>query len=149
LPLLLLLELCWVGYAVATAAGCKEYARCNDVAAHLGPTHQVTVHGDLAKRSDPKLTAGPWRMQSCRGLRRSPPDPMDTTTLWYLIAGLLVLAGLAGVLLPALPGLPLVFAGMLLAAWADGFERVGGWTLAVLGVLTLLSFAADILSGAV
>lgn len=74
---------------------------------------------------------------------------MDTTTLWYLIAGLLVLAGLAGVLLPALPGLPLVFAGMLLAAWADGFERVGGWTLAVLGVLTLLSFAADILSGAV
>lgn len=74
---------------------------------------------------------------------------METTLLWYVIAGLMVLAGLAGVILPALPGLPLVFAGMLLAAWADGFERVGGWSLAVLAILTLLSVAADILSGAV
>ncbi|ADV27595.1 protein of unknown function DUF456 [Pseudoxanthomonas suwonensis 11-1] len=74
---------------------------------------------------------------------------MDITVLWYLLAGLLVLAGLAGVVLPALPGLPLVFTGMVLAAWVDGFDRVGGWTIAVLGFLTLLSVAADILAGAV
>lgn len=74
---------------------------------------------------------------------------MDTTILWYAIATLLVVAGLAGVVLPALPGLPLVFGGMLLAAWAGGFERVGGWSLAVLAALTVLSVAADILSGAV
>lgn len=73
---------------------------------------------------------------------------MDTTILWYVIAVVLVLVGLAGVVLPALPGLPLVFAGMLLAAWADGFERVGGWSLAALAFLTLLSLAADILSSA-
>ena len=40
---------------------------------------------------------------------------MDTNTLFYLIAILLVLVGIAGTVLPALPGLPLVFAGMLLA----------------------------------
>ena len=61
---------------------------------------------------------------------------MDLTLLWYLVAALLALIGLAGTVLPALPGVPLVFAGMLLASWADGFERVGFATLAVLGVLT-------------
>ena len=51
---------------------------------------------------------------------------MDTQLLWYVIAGLLILVGLAGTILPALPGLPLMFAGMFLAAWADGFDRIGG-----------------------
>src|SRR5690606_42050027 len=88
-------------------------------------------------------------MQSWPGHPPTTPPPMDTNLLWQVIALVLIVAGLAGVVLPVLPGLPLAFAGMLLAAWADGFERVGGWTLAVLGVLTLLSFAADILSGAV
>ncbi|MBN6148811.1 DUF456 domain-containing protein [Xanthomonas sp. AmX2] len=71
---------------------------------------------------------------------------MDPTFIYYLIAGLLVLVGLAGVVLPALPGLPLVFFGLLLAAWADGFQRVGWVALTVLGVLTLLSFLIDFLS---
>lgn len=71
---------------------------------------------------------------------------MDATPLWYLIAAALVLAGLAGVILPALPGLPLVFGGMLLAAWADGFRHVGAWTLTLLGLLTLLSLAVDFLA---
>ena len=65
-------------------------------------------------------------------------------TLLYLLAALLVLVGLAGIVLPALPGLPLVYAGMLLAAWADGFQRIGVLTLVVLGVLTLLSLAVDV-----
>lgn len=74
---------------------------------------------------------------------------MDTNLIWQVIALVLIVAGLAGVVLPVLPGLPLAFAGMLLTAWADGFERVGGWSLAVLAFLTLLSLAADILAGAV
>jgi uncharacterized protein YqgC (DUF456 family) len=45
--------------------------------------------------------------------------------------------------LPALPGVPLVFAGLLVAAWADDFTRVGAVTLVLLGLLTLLSFAID------
>ncbi|WP_462115366.1 DUF456 domain-containing protein [Lysobacter xanthus] len=65
-----------------------------------------------------------------------------------VIAILLVIVGIAGAVLPALPGIPLVFAGLLLAAWADGFRHVGGWTLGILGVLTVLSFAVDLLATA-
>lgn len=68
---------------------------------------------------------------------------MDPTALYYLIACALVLIGLAGTVLPALPGLPLVFAGMLLAAWAGGFEQVGVPMLVLLGALTLLSLVVD------
>ena len=68
---------------------------------------------------------------------------MDTNTLFYLIAILLVLVGIAGTVLPALPGLPLVFAGMLLAAWTGDFQQVGIPMLVVLGLLTLLSMAID------
>jgi len=71
---------------------------------------------------------------------------MDPQILYYILAAAMVLVGVAGVVLPALPGLPLVFAGMLLAAWAGDFERIGAWTLVVLGLLTLLSLLADFLS---
>jgi uncharacterized protein YqgC (DUF456 family) len=70
-------------------------------------------------------------------------------TLYYVLAALLVLVGVAGTILPALPGLPLVFGGMLLAAWAGGFEQVGAWTLVVLGLLTALSLGIDLLATAV
>ena len=66
-----------------------------------------------------------------------------TPSLLYVLAALLVLVGLAGVILPALPGLPLVFAGMLLAAWVDHFDTVGPIPLAILGLLTLVSFLVD------
>jgi uncharacterized protein YqgC (DUF456 family) len=49
--------------------------------------------------------------------------------------------------LPALPGVPLVFAGMLLAAWADHFAHVGVFTLVVLGVLMLIALAVDFVAG--
>ena len=54
---------------------------------------------------------------------------MDIQFLYYALAIVLILAGIAGVLLPALPGLPLVFAGMLLAAWAGDFQQIGWVTL--------------------
>ncbi|MDQ3039553.1 MAG: DUF456 domain-containing protein [Pseudomonadota bacterium] len=68
---------------------------------------------------------------------------MDPTGLYYLIAAALVVIGLIGTVLPAIPGLPLVFAGMLLAAWAGGFEQVGIPMLVLLGLLTLVSLAVD------
>lgn len=71
---------------------------------------------------------------------------MDWTVLWYVLAAVLILIGLAGTVLPALPGLPVVFAGMWLAAWAGGFERIGAWTLSALGMLTLLSVLIDLLA---
>jgi len=69
---------------------------------------------------------------------------MDLQMLWYILAGALILIGLAGTVLPALPGLPVVFAGMLLAAWAGGFREISGWTIALLAVLTAVSIGVDI-----
>jgi len=71
---------------------------------------------------------------------------MDPSFIFHLLAVLLVLVGIAGIILPALPGIPLVFAGLLLAAWADNFAHVGWLPLTVLGLLTLASFAVDILA---
>lgn len=73
---------------------------------------------------------------------------MSVTFLYYLIAIVLALVGLIGTVLPALPGLPLVFAGLLLAAWTDDFRRVDVATVVVLGLLTLLSLAIDVLATA-
>jgi uncharacterized protein YqgC (DUF456 family) len=69
---------------------------------------------------------------------------MDHATVFYLLAALLVIVGLVGTVLPALPGVPLVYAGMLLAAWADGFRHLGAPMLVVLGLLTLFSFGVDL-----
>ncbi|MGV8960324.1 MAG: DUF456 domain-containing protein [Stenotrophomonas sp.] len=69
---------------------------------------------------------------------------MDTSFILYLVAAILVITGLAGVVLPVLPGIPLVFAGLLLAAWADGFQHVGWLPLLILGLLTLASLAIDL-----
>ena len=71
---------------------------------------------------------------------------METQTLYYVLAGALVIIGLAGVVLPALPGLPLRFAGMWLAAWAGGYDQVGVGTVIMLAVLTLLSLGVDIVA---
>jgi uncharacterized protein len=69
---------------------------------------------------------------------------MSIEFLWWVLALLLVGIGIAGSVLPALPGVPLVFAGLLLAVWAGGFEQVGAFPLVVLGLLTLLSFGIDL-----
>ena len=69
---------------------------------------------------------------------------MSVEVLWWVLALLLVGIGLAGSVLPALPGVPLVFAGLLVAAWAGNFEQVGAFPLVVLGLLTLLSFGIDL-----
>jgi hypothetical protein len=71
---------------------------------------------------------------------------MELNTLFYVLAVVMMLVGIVGTVLPALPGLPLVFAGMLLAAWTGNFEQVGGWTLAALAILTLLSLGIDFMA---
>lgn len=67
-------------------------------------------------------------------------------TLLLLLGAILVVVGLAGILLPALPGTPLVFVGLLLAAWAEGFEKVGWFPLTILGILTVASLVIDFLA---
>lgn len=69
---------------------------------------------------------------------------MDLNLLLYGIAALLAVAGMLGTVLPALPGIPLLFAGMWLAAWVDGYRHVGLVPLLVLGLLTAVSLGLDL-----
>ena len=71
---------------------------------------------------------------------------MDGSVLPLVIATLVVVVGVAGAVLPGLPGVPLVYAGLLVAAWADDFQRVGWVVLVLLGMLTALSFVIDLLA---
>ncbi len=68
---------------------------------------------------------------------------MTLSIVLFILGALLLLAGLAGVILPVLPGIPLMFAGILLVAWGDGFSHLGTGILVVLGVLTLLAVLLD------
>jgi uncharacterized protein YqgC (DUF456 family) len=67
---------------------------------------------------------------------------MAATLLW-IAAIALVVVGIAGAILPAVPGAPLVFAGLLLAAWIDDFNEVGWLPLTIAGVLMVLTFVVD------
>jgi uncharacterized protein YqgC (DUF456 family) len=60
-----------------------------------------------------------------------------------VVAVALIALGFAGTILPALPGVALVFAGLVAGAWADNFARVGWITLTLLGVLTVASMTID------
>ena len=66
--------------------------------------------------------------------------------LLWILAGALVVVGLAGTILPALPGVPLVFVGLLMAAWIGDFQKIGWPTLTVLAILTALAVAADLIA---
>jgi hypothetical protein len=50
--------------------------------------------------------------------------------------------------LPALPGPPLLFAGLLAAAWAEDFVHVGTGTLVALGAMAALAYVVDFIAGA-
>lgn len=63
--------------------------------------------------------------------------------IWWALVVLLVLVGLAGTILPALPGVPLVFGGLVLAAYIGDFQTIGWKTLTILGVLTVVAMAVD------
>jgi uncharacterized protein YqgC (DUF456 family) len=75
------------------------------------------------------------------------PSIVSTAALWIL-AGLLVATGIAGLALPALPGAPLLFCGLVVAAWAEDFNYVGTGSIITLAVLALLTYPVDILAGA-
>jgi uncharacterized protein len=66
--------------------------------------------------------------------------------LWALSA-VLIVAGIAGTVLPLLPGTALVLAGMVLGAWIDDFARVSGPTVGVLVALAVVSWALDYVAG--
>ena len=66
--------------------------------------------------------------------------------LW-IAAIALIMVGVAGTVLPALPGAILVFGGIALAAWIDDFARIPAWLLLLLAALTVLASAVDYVAG--
>lgn len=73
---------------------------------------------------------------------------MESTDLLITILGVgLVLVGLAGAVLPALPGLPFVFGGLWALAFATDYTRVGMVTLGILGALLVLGMLLDFVAG--
>ena len=66
--------------------------------------------------------------------------------LLYVAGTVLVIVGLLGTVLPIIPGALLVFGGLLLAAWADQFARVGAVGLTIIGALGLLGWGMDFLA---
>jgi hypothetical protein len=69
------------------------------------------------------------------------------TILLWVLGSILVVIGFVGIVLPTLPGTLLIFAGLLLAAWAEGFSRVGVATLALIGVIAVVSYGVDLVAG--
>lgn len=66
---------------------------------------------------------------------------MSTDLAWVVVTGAAVVLGLAGIVVPVLPGLPLILGGLLVWAIVDG--QWLGWVALVVGAL--VSVAAWIL----
>jgi uncharacterized protein len=65
------------------------------------------------------------------------------TAILWTAAIALILIGVAGTVLPVLPGAILVFGGIALAAWIDDFARIPAWLLVPLAVLTAMAWIVD------
>ena len=70
-------------------------------------------------------------------------------TLIWILALLMILVGILGTVVPLIPGAPLVFTGIFLAAWQDGFSKVGWITLILLAALTVASLLVDMAAAAI
>ena len=71
---------------------------------------------------------------------------MTVTLLWALSVAL-ILVGLAGTVLPALPGTLFVLAGIVLGAWIDDFTHVGWGVLSLIIAMAVLAWVLDYVAG--
>lgn len=58
-----------------------------------------------------------------------------------------VLAGIAGLFIPAIPGPSFLLIGLVMAAWAEDFQYIGWGTITTLIILTGIAFLIDYLAG--
>lgn len=71
---------------------------------------------------------------------------MDITL--SVIAVTLISVGLIGAIIPAMPGIPLIFGGIWLIAWADQYHHLGKWWLLGIAVIGGVGLVVDLLAGA-
>lgn len=73
----------------------------------------------------------------------------DHSLILWIIGAICTVTGLSGLLLPVVPGAPILFLGLLFGAWAEDFRYIGVWTLLILagmaGLTYVVEFAASIL----
>jgi len=67
----------------------------------------------------------------------------DQSFILWIVGAILAVSGLAGMLLPFVPGAPFLFLGLLFCAWAEGFRYVGTGTLLLLGGLAALTYLVE------
>lgn len=72
---------------------------------------------------------------------------MEMAGLLWVLCAAMILAGLAGTILPMLPGTLLVWGGIVLGAWIDDFTRVSLTTVVVISLMGLLAWALDYAAG--
>lgn len=69
-----------------------------------------------------------------------------TVTLW-LLATTLIIIGIAGTVVPALPGVLFVFAGILLGAWIDDFTVISVGSVIACGVIGIIAWVLEYVAG--
>lgn len=68
---------------------------------------------------------------------------LDQSLILWIIGTILTVTGLSGLLLPIVPGAPLLFLGLLFGAWAEDFSYIGVWTLLMLAAMAALTYVVE------
>jgi hypothetical protein len=66
----------------------------------------------------------------------------------YVLAALLIIGGMVGAVLPTLPGIPMIFGGIWLAAAVDHYRHLGMWWLLIIGTLGTVGVIVDFIASA-
>ncbi len=72
-----------------------------------------------------------------------------TALLLWIIISLLFLVGLAGTIIPLVPGLSIIIAGVLLFAFITKFAEISVVTVVILTIIALLASLIDFYAGAI
>ena len=67
----------------------------------------------------------------------------DHSLILWILGAILTCTGLTGLLLPIVPGAPLLFLGLLFGAWAENFHYIGVWTLLALALMAALTYVVE------
>jgi uncharacterized protein YqgC (DUF456 family) len=68
--------------------------------------------------------------------------------LLYIAGAILIVLGLAGAVVPALPGIALIMGGIWLIAAVDGYRHLGQWWLLSIGLIGAVGLTLDLVAGA-
>jgi uncharacterized protein YqgC (DUF456 family) len=72
----------------------------------------------------------------------------ETLQYIYILSAMLIFIGMLGTVLPVLPGIPIAFVGMWIAAWAGAYQEISVFVVILLGALTVMSLLVDFLASA-